>query len=160
MATQQRPQRPDPVRVKASTRVAWLVAVALALPAFAPLVAHYVGFLREQLQPTGFLIYDTPYYMANAREHFDAGGFSFFYGSPFSYDYGTLRIYFQPLTLILGFLIRLPGADPGFVFGAVGLVAAIVCSTHHELCREEDRKAREVVARDCEREETRSPSRR
>ena len=61
------------------------------------------------------------------REHFDAGGFSLLYGSPFTYDYGTPRIYFQPLTLLLGLLGRLPGADPGVVFGLVGLVAAVVC---------------------------------
>ena len=65
--------------------------------------------------------------MANAREHFDAGGFSLIYGSPFTYDYGTPRIYFQPLTLLLGFFGRLPGADPGVVFGLVGLIAAVLC---------------------------------
>lgn len=106
----------------------WLLATLLALPAFAPLVAHYIGFVRVGLWPTGFLIYDTPYYMANAREHFDAGGFSFAYSSPFSYDYASPRIYFQPLTLLLGLLTRLPGADPGIVFALVGLAAAIVCS--------------------------------
>jgi hypothetical protein len=90
-------------------------------------VAHYVGFVRAGLHPTGFIAYDTPYYMANAREHFDAGGFSLLYGSPFTYDYGTPRIYFQPLTLLLGLLGRLPGADPGVVFGLVGLIAAVVC---------------------------------
>jgi hypothetical protein len=107
--------------------MAWAIALALALPAFAPLVAHYVGFIRAGLQPTGFLVYDTPYYMANAREHFDAGGFSLLYGSPFTYDYGTPRVYFQPLTLLLGLLGRLPGADPGIVFAIVGLIAAVVC---------------------------------
>ena len=113
-----------------STRDTWLwgVALALALPAFAPLVGHYVGFIRAGLFPTGFLAYDTPYYMANAREHFDAGGFSLLYGSPFTYDYSTPRIYFQPLTLLLGLLGRLPGADPGVVFGLVGLIAAVVCA--------------------------------
>ena len=105
----------------------WAVALALALPAFAPLVAHYVGFARAGLQPTGFLAYDTPYYMANAREHFDAGGFSLVYGSPFTYDYATPRVYFQPLTLLLGLLGRHPGADPGVVFGLVGLIAAVAC---------------------------------
>ena len=105
----------------------WGIALALALPAFTPLVGHYVGFLRAGLRPTGFLVYDMPYYMANAREHFDAGGFSLLYGNPFTYDYGTPRIYFQPLTLLLGLLARLPGADPGVVFALVGLIAAIVC---------------------------------
>jgi len=103
------------------------MALGLALPAFAPLVGHYVGFIRAGLHPTGFLAYDMPYYMANAREHFDAGGFSLLYGSPFTYDYGTPRIYFQPLTLLLGLIGRLPGADPGVVLALVGLIAAVVC---------------------------------
>ena len=104
------------------------MALGLALPAFAPLVGHYVGFIRAGLHPTGFLAYDMPYYMANAREHFDAGGFSLLYGSPFTYDYGTPRIYFQPLTLLLGLFGRLPGADPGVVLALVGLIAAVVCA--------------------------------
>jgi hypothetical protein len=101
--------------------------LALALPAFVPLVGHYVGFARAGMHGTGFIAYDTPYYMANAREHFDGDGFSLLYGSPFTYDYGTPRIYFQPLTLLLGLLARIPGADPGVVFALVGLVAAVVC---------------------------------
>ena len=101
--------------------------MALTLPAFAPLVGHHFGSVAAGLEPTGFLVYDTPYYMANAREHFDAGGFSLLYGSPFTYDYDTPRIYFQPLTLLLGLLGRVPGADPGVVFALVGLIAAVVC---------------------------------
>ncbi|HEY5414409.1 MAG TPA: hypothetical protein VIK41_06275 [Gemmatimonadaceae bacterium] len=115
-----------PTRTRGQAWV-WVMALGLALPAFAPLVGHYVGFIRAGLHPTGFLAYDMPYYMANAREHFDAGGFSLLYGSPFTYDYGTPRIYFQPLTLLLGLFGRLPGADPGVVLALVGLIAAVVC---------------------------------
>jgi hypothetical protein len=116
-----------PTRTRGQAWV-WVMALGLALPAFAPLVGHYVGFIRAGLHPTGFLAYDMPYYMANAREHFDAGGFSLLYGSPFTYDYGTPRIYFQPLTLLLGLIGRLPGADPGVVLALVGLIAAVVCA--------------------------------
>jgi len=44
------------------------VALALALPAFAPLIAHYFGFVRAGLHPTGFLVYDTPYWLPGASE--------------------------------------------------------------------------------------------
>jgi len=107
---------------------AWRLAALLALPAFVPLFAHYVGFTHKGFWPTGFLIYDTPYYMANAREHFDSGRFTLFYASPFSYDYGSPRIYFQPLTLLLGVLSTPFRADPGIVFGLVGVITALFCS--------------------------------
>jgi len=92
-----------------------------------PLAAHYVGSYIHGLTPTGFIQYDMPYYWANARELSDAGGFSFFYGNPFSYDYGTPAIYFQPLTLLMGFLAT-TGIDPGVGFALTGLVTAVVCA--------------------------------
>ena len=106
----------------------WRLAVLLAMPAFIPLIAHYAGFIAQGLWPTGFIIYDTPYYMANAREHSDNGRFTLAYASPFSYDYGSPRIYFQPLTLLLGAATAPFGADPGTMFALVGLVAAIICA--------------------------------
>jgi hypothetical protein len=105
----------------------WVLATVLALPAFVPLVAHYVGFAMAGRWPTGFIMYDAPYYVANARELFDSGHFGLLYGNPFSYDHATPRIYFQPLTLILGVLLWMSRGDPGLVFAAVGVVAAIVC---------------------------------
>ena len=106
----------------------WLLAAVLMVPAFAPLVGHYIGFWRDGLVPTGFVIYDTPYYLANAREHFDAGHFTWAYSNPFSFDYASPRIYFQPLTLVLGILMRVTSADPGVIFAIVGLVTALVCA--------------------------------
>src|SRR5215204_1065779 len=105
----------------------WILASVLSLPSFIPLAAHYIGFNRAGLWPTGFIIYDTPYYLANARELFDSGHFGVLYSNPFSYDYASPRIYFQPLTLVLGSLLRISRADPGLVFGAVGVAAAIIC---------------------------------
>jgi hypothetical protein len=105
----------------------WALAAALALPFFAPLLGHYIEYWRAGLTPTGFVIYDAASYLANAKEHFDNGGFSATYGNPYSYDYSTPRIYFQPLTLILAVLLRVTRGDPGLVFAAVGIVAAIVC---------------------------------
>ena len=106
----------------------WVLAVAVGVPAFAPLIAHYVGFRQMGLQPTGFLIYDSAYYLANAREQFDGGTFTALYSNAYSYDYASPRIYFQPLTLIVGALLRLTGADPGLLFAFVGVVTAALCA--------------------------------
>ena len=105
----------------------WLISLLLAAPAFIPLIAHYIGFSRIGLWPTGFIYADMPYYMANARELSDSGGFHLAYGNPFSFRYETPRIYFQPLTVLFGILERSTGADPGILFAAVGVIGAIVC---------------------------------
>ena len=105
----------------------WLISLLLAAPAFIPLVAHYIGFSRIGLWPTGFIQNDMPYYMANARELSDSGGFHLAYGNPFSFRYETPRIYFQPLTVLFGLLERATGADPGILFAAVGVIGATVC---------------------------------
>jgi len=105
-----------------------LLAALLTLPAFAPLLGHYIGFALADLRPTGFIIYDTPYYVANAREHFDGARFSLLYSNPFSYDYASPRIYFQPLTLFLGIVLRITRADPGLVFALTGVLTALICA--------------------------------
>lgn len=105
----------------------WVLATVLALPFLIPLLAHYVWYWRAGLTPTGFVIYDSASYLANAKEHFDNGGFTPTYGNPYSYEYASPRIYFQPLTLLLALLLRVTSADPGLVFAVVGVVAAIVC---------------------------------
>lgn len=88
-----------------------LVALALALPAALPYVAHVLRAAQGALLPTGFLVYDMAFYMANAREHFDGGGFRLLYGLPFSPAYTTPAIYFQPHTLLLGAVWRATGLD-------------------------------------------------
>ncbi|MGB7925605.1 MAG: hypothetical protein WCF57_20370 [Pyrinomonadaceae bacterium] len=103
----------------------WLISLALAAPACLPYLTHYLKSTGD-LIATGFIQYDMPYYMANAREYFDGGGLT--YGNPFSPSYGTPAIYFQPLTLLLGAIWRLTGADPGLIFVCVGFIAAIVCA--------------------------------
>lgn len=104
----------------------WGFAIALVLPAFLPLAGHYFGSIAHGLIPTGFVLYDMPYYWANARELSDDGGFHLFYGNPFSPDYTTPRVYFQPLTLLLGLMAK-SGVDPGLAFTFVGAVGAILC---------------------------------
>lgn len=106
---------------------ALLVAVLLASPAAIPYVWHYNTPI-EGARPTGFLMGDMPYYMANAREHFDDGGVHLTYGNPFSPRYETERVYFQPMTLLLGTAWKLTDLDPGVIFVAFGAIAAVACT--------------------------------
>src|SRR5215470_6092099 len=106
-----------------AARPSLLAAIAL-LPIYGAYLAHFLGAPHGFLG-TGFLQYDQPSYMANAREHFD-GGFRLLYGLPFSPNYDTPEVYFQPQTLFLGLLLKLTGLDPGWIYMAFGLVSALV----------------------------------
>ena len=102
-----------------------LWALGLALPIYILYAAHFL-FPPDGLVPTGFMYWDMPYYMANAREHFDHG-FSLTYGLPFSPFEDTPRIYVQPMTLLLGTLQYVTDMDPGYLFAAFGFLMAILC---------------------------------
>jgi hypothetical protein len=114
---------------------AWLICLALIVPASAPYLANLsVLYLARvspgltNLRPTGFIAYDMPYYMANAREHFDGGRFQLSYGNPYSPYDDTRAIYFQPMTLLLGVAWWLTNLDPGVIWVAFGVVAALGCA--------------------------------
>lgn len=77
--------------------------------------------------PTGFVQYDQPYYMANARQYVDGATNGLLYASPFSALQDPPVIYFQPQTLALGWLWRLTGADPGLLFLLFGTVFGLLC---------------------------------
>lgn len=106
---------------------AWLLSFVLMLPATIPYLVHF-GAVPYRGIPTGFLVVDMPYYLANAREHFDSGRFHLLYGNPFSPHDDTPRIYFQPLTLLLGSVWHFTQWEPGLVFLGFGFLAAWVCS--------------------------------
>ena len=98
----------------------WWVPVLLATPALIPLIRSVIlARLRGEVA-TGFIQYDMPSYMANAREYFDQG-FHLLYGNPYA-SYDTPRIYFQPHILLLGCLQQLR-LDPGIAFNLFGLAA-------------------------------------
>ena len=103
----------------------WLAAAALLLPVAALYLAHYL-LLPEPLFAHGFLQYDQPYYLANAREHFDQG-FSLLYRLPFTPSYDSPALYVQPLSLLYGVLLQLTGIDPGALYVASGFVFGLVC---------------------------------
>ena len=118
--------RPGVCRLARGWR-AWVVSLAMIAPAAIPYLTHYFQAPAGTV-PTGFIVWDMPYYMANAREHFDNGGFYPFYGNPSSPRYDTDRIYAQPMTLLLGTTWRLTGFDPGAIIAVFGIFAAWGCS--------------------------------
>jgi hypothetical protein len=101
--------------------LAWWAYVALALPALVPLAVACIAPSLHGKVPTGFIQSDMPYYMANAREHFDQG-FHLTYGNPYA-PYGTAAVYSQPQILILGLLERF-GLGPGMAFNLFGIAAS------------------------------------
>ncbi len=103
----------------------WLAALLLLLPVAILYLSHYL-LLPEGFYAHGFLQYDQPYYLANAREHFDAG-FSLLYRLPFTPNYETPALYFQPLSLALGAILHLTQIDPGLLYVLTTLVFGLVC---------------------------------
>jgi hypothetical protein len=103
-----------------------LVSLALLLPVIALYACEYLHVDADGATFTGFIQYDQPYYMADARKFFD-GGFHLLYGNPFSPDPHTPRIYFQIHLLVLGFVQAITGVDPGVLYVIFGFLAALVC---------------------------------
>ncbi len=105
----------------------WLVSLALFAPALVPYASHFAFHPPGRLA-TGFIQYDMPNYLANAREHFDAGHFRFLYSNPFDPNYGSPAIYTQPMTLALGVIMHVTGIAPHHLFLIFELLAGWVCA--------------------------------
>ncbi len=112
---------PEPATRSAPATPIGALPFLLALAAFIPAIAAAIRAWTHGLIPTGFVQYDMPCYLAQARQHF-AGGFHLTYANPYG-DYGGPRIYFQPHILVLAFLERLP-LDPGLVYLLFGIAMA------------------------------------
>ena len=104
----------------------WLLSLLFILPVVTLYFSHYL-MSGNGIKATGFIADDMVYYMANAREHFDSGAFQISYGNPFSPFYETPRIYFQPMTIMLGSALYLTKTDPGFIFLVFGVFSAMIC---------------------------------
>jgi hypothetical protein len=105
----------------------WLVSLLLFTPVLVPYVTHFTMQEPGRL-PTGFVDYDMPSYMANAREHFDAGRFRFFYSNPFDPSYASPAIYTQPQSVVLGVIMQLTGIAPNHLFLLYALLAGWICA--------------------------------
>lgn len=103
----------------------WGAAFLLLSPVWLLYLAH---FTIPGAAGTGFVQYDQASYMADARSYFAGGHFTWTYGLPFSPDPMAPRVYFQPLTLVLGLIWRATGADPGILYTAAGFFLAICCA--------------------------------
>lgn len=114
-----------PADAPAATMPLW-VPLLLSLPAWIPLACAALRAWSKGRIPTAFIAYDLPYYVANARQHFEHG-FHFFYNNPYA-SYGSPAIYFQPHLFLLGVLQWL-GVSPDLsliVFGAGAVAFAAI----------------------------------
>ncbi len=97
-----------------------LLPLVLSLPAWIPLLAAVIQARKLGQVPTAFIAYDLPYYLANARQHFEQG-FHLFYSNPYA-EYGSPRIYFQPHLFLLALLQRI-GLSPDAALVLFGIAA-------------------------------------
>ncbi len=106
----------------------WLFAAVLYLPVVCFYAAHYaVGTTDPAQHPTGFVQYDQPYYLANARQYVDGATDGLRYASPFSCLEAPEPIYFQPQVAVLALLWKWTGCDPGLLFVLFGAVFGMLC---------------------------------
>lgn len=101
-----------------------LFSFILSIPIIAYHLHHYSIGLSE-LEPTGFIIGDSPMYISNARQHIESS-FSIFYSNPFSGSPDSPKIYSQPHNLLVAFFLFL-GFTPGNIFSVFGIISAILC---------------------------------
>jgi hypothetical protein len=103
-------------------------SIALVGPVLATYLAHYYqAMVTPDVNATGFLLYDMPYYLANAREYLDSATMTPLYGNPFSFSNETPKIYFQPLTLLMALIWGATHSDPGLLFAVLGVIFAVAC---------------------------------
>jgi hypothetical protein len=100
--------------------------VLLYAPVLFPLAAHYLPAEGDPRIPTGFVQYDQPYYMANARQYLDGDTDGLRYALPFSADAASEPIHFQPQTALLAGLWWVTGLDPGLLFNLFGVVFGLL----------------------------------
>jgi hypothetical protein len=105
----------------------WLLAVFFFLPVVFLVASHFYHADQKNSFATGYLVYDFAYYLSCAREYFDSGGFHFMYGNPFSQLVQSERIYFQPLTFLIGAIWWVSSIPLWLVFYGIGWIAAIAC---------------------------------
>jgi hypothetical protein len=99
----------------------WGLVLLAALPLQLPLLQH--AFSGPEA--TGFIYYDGPYYLANARAIFERGN-GFAYPNAFDPSPNSPVIYFHWLLWLLGAGVKFLHLDPGALFATTGVAATIV----------------------------------
>ncbi len=101
--------------------------MVLTLPALLPLFLHFFySSVIWQDHATGFIQYDQPYYMANAREYFDDGNISLTYKNPSDYRADAPKLYFQPQSFVLGLIHKYTQIHPMYLFVAFGWLFSLL----------------------------------
>jgi hypothetical protein len=103
-----------------------LYVVAAAAPFLSLYLAHCLTAQEGHL-PTGFILYDMPYYSANGREIFERGN-GITYPNPYDATPDAAPIYFHWFIWLLGFGIQFLMLDPGVWFVFLGVGGALLCS--------------------------------
>lgn len=125
------------------------LATGLLIPVVLFYAAHFVN-APDGKRPTGFVQYDIPYYMANARQYFDGQSKGIFYSNAYDYRTDAPAIYFQPQIALLSIPLRaIPGrpALPFLVLGAVSafLALLLISILVDRLCPDLDRKTHALL---------------
>jgi hypothetical protein len=100
----------------------WGWAILAVLPFLSLNVAQYV---RGPGEPTGFICYDLPYYVANGREIFERGN-GIGYGNPYDPAPAPPVIYYHLLSWVFGCGVSLCGIPPAVMFLSFGCLAAVL----------------------------------
>lgn len=96
--------------------------VLAVLPFQLPLLQH---LWNSGPAATGFLGYDTPYYVANGRAVFERGN-GLASPNPYDPDPAAPAIYFHAVNWVLGFGVKVLGFDPGAFFAVTGVLASLL----------------------------------
>jgi hypothetical protein len=105
----------------------WHLFIAIGL--FVPVVAFYAAHFTHEpdgKHATGFIQYDIPYYMANARQYIDGQSQGLFYSNPYDERSTAPAIYFQPQIAALSIPLRWTPDHPEVPFLMLGAASAIL----------------------------------
>ncbi len=104
-----------------------LFALLLLTPVLVLYAAHFGAVLLDPTHiGTGFIQADMPEYMASAREYMDGNHTCWMYAPPSTPDYAQKPTLVQLNLLVLSWLWRITGMDPGWLFVLYGMCAALV----------------------------------
>lgn len=105
-------------------RAVALAALIGVLPFWSLLVSHVV---HGRHGPSGFIVYDMAYYVANGREVFERGN-GVGYCNPYDLAADAPVIYYHWLPWVFGVGVKFLHIDPGLWFVMIGLLAGYACS--------------------------------
>lgn len=116
------PNEPDSARPLSRWAIAAAILCGVA-PFWSVLVAHA---WHGRHGPSGFIVYDMAYYVANGREIFERGN-GLGYCNPYDPSPDAPVIYYHWLPWLFGFGVKILHLDPGVWFTATGIAAGLIC---------------------------------